>query len=172
LENNSRALITIYIFTYSNLKTLTSAFQILQNILKRYEYYERFLNYPGDWGERAFRGWLIYDLFHDFLKWPIKNIVFGERFDVLLVNNEIKPIINIETKKPGRGLSEYDAFKKRLSDYQTLYYALLTDGKDWMLLNCLDKSEIFYKIGESEEKFNFIIRPLLSKRYLSGEKTK
>ncbi len=151
---------------------MSTASQVLLNVLKRYERYERFLNYPGDWGERAFRGWLIFDLFHQFLKWPIENIVFGERFDVLLVNNEIKPIINIETKKPGRGLSEYNAFKKRLSDYQTLNYAILTDGNEWMLFNCLEHSEICYKLDEKEEKFDSIIRPLFSKRYLSGEQIK
>ena len=74
----------------------------LITILERYKKYEKYLQYPGDWGERAFRGWLVYEIFHDQLQWPIPNIVFGERFDVLFVDGAVKPVIYLETKKPGR----------------------------------------------------------------------
>ena len=52
---------------------LTDSFlSTVKEIMLRYEYYEKYLNYPGDYGERAFRGWLVFDLFHKKLEWPIK----------------------------------------------------------------------------------------------------
>lgn len=146
-----------------------NAYQILTKILERYESYERFLKYPGDWGERAFRGWLVFELFHKYLGWSIEYIVFGERFDVLLINKDKKPIINIETKKPGNGLIGYEDFKKRLEDYQTLYYAILTDGFLWLNLDCLDKTEKKRDISDGEKAFENFIKPFWSRKYIVGE---
>lgn len=145
------------------------AFQALTKILERYNHYERFLNYPGDWGERAFRGWLVFDLFHKYLGWSIEHIVFGERFDVLLINDEIKPLINIETKKPGDGATEYEIFIKRLNDYQTLYYAILTDGYEWLSFDCLDKnSRTTFNLSDGDKAFEEFVKPFWSKRYVIG----
>lgn len=149
---------------------MESAYEIIENIIQRYERYSRFLSYPGDWGERAFRGWLVFDLFHTYLGWPIKNIVFGETYDVLLVDDEVKPIINIETKKPKKGLADYTDFVNRLKHYQTLYYAILTDGYDWLCHDCRDGPEITFTFRQGDEKFKTFIKPFWSKRYLYGDK--
>jgi len=138
---------------------------VVNKIMKRYEDYTNYLRYPGDWGERAFRFWLVMELFHNYLKWPIDKIVFGERFDVLLINDEIKPVINIETKKPGVGSKSYSIFKNRIKDYQTLNYAVLTDGFDWLIYNCIDKIETKFNT-KKDENFNEFIKPLSAKMYL------
>jgi len=148
---------------------MKNAYSILVAILERYNRYERFLKYPGDWGERAFRGWLMFDLFHQYLGWSIEHIVFGERFDVLLVNEEIKPVINIETKKPGNDLVGYEDFRKRLNVYQTLYYAILTDGHEWLCMDCGDKKENKFDISQGEELFENFLKPFWSKRYIVGK---
>jgi len=147
----------------------SSGYKVLKMVLDRYNRYERFLNYPGDWGERAFRGWIVFDLFHKYLGWPIQNIVFGERFDVLLINDDLKPVINIETKKPEKGLADYEDFKERLPIYKTLYYATLTDGYEWLSLDCADKSESIYNPKMSEKDFEKFLLPFWSKKYLYDE---
>lgn len=79
--------------------------QAIKGVMRRYEQYTKYLDYPREWGERAFRGWLVFEVFHTCLKWPIKNIVFGEMYDVLFVNDDIQPMIYVETKKPGERTS-------------------------------------------------------------------
>jgi len=148
---------------------LSSGYKVLTMVLDRYTRYEQFLNYPGDWGERAFRGWLVFELFHEYLRWPIKNIVFGERFDVLLINDDLKPVINIETKKPEKGLADYEDFKKRLPVYQTLYYAISTDGYAWLSYACADHSESIHDLKKSEDDFEKFLLPFWSKKYLYGD---
>jgi hypothetical protein len=65
----------------------------VREVLKRYENYGKYLRFPYEWGERAFRGWLVYEVFHGVLGWPIKYIVFGELFDVLFpVENHRKTV--------------------------------------------------------------------------------
>jgi hypothetical protein len=103
----------------------------IREVLKRYEDYGKYLRFPYEWGERAFRGWLVYEVFHEVLGWPIKYIVFGELFDVLLVDEYVRPKIYLETKRPGRGLVELDEFKARVQHYGTLRYAVITDGFTW-----------------------------------------
>jgi hypothetical protein len=103
----------------------------IREILERYQDYGKYLNFPYEWGERAFRGWLVYEVFHEVLGWPIKYIVFGELFDVLFVDEYIRPKIYLETKRPGRGLAELDEFKDRVRFYGALRYAVITDGFTW-----------------------------------------
>ena len=119
-------------------------------ILERYRKYENYLQYPGEWGERAFRGWLVFEIFHDHLQWPIQNIVFGEKFDVLLVNGAVKPVIYLETKKPERGLADLDAFSRRISKYETLVWAVLTDGYKWIRVDCVRNEEQNFSSLETE----------------------
>jgi len=119
-------------------------------ILERYRKYEDYLQYPGEWGERAFRGWLVFEIFHDHLQWPIPNIVFGERFDVLFVNGAVKPIIYLETKKPERGLADLDAFRRRIGTYETLVWAVLTDGYKWMRVDCIKNEDQNFSSLEPE----------------------
>lgn len=109
---------------------------VLERILERHDRYSTRLNAPGDWGERAFRGWLAIELFHQILAWEPSQIVFGEQFDLLLVDANLHPVVNIETKSPTHKPSARDAtdFKKRLGVYATLRYACLTNGWTWTRL--------------------------------------
>jgi hypothetical protein len=117
----------------------------IREVLKRYEDYGKYLRFPYEWGERAFRGWLVYEVFHEVLGWPIKYIVFGELFDVLLVDEYVRPKIYLETKRPGRGLVELDEFKARVRFYGTLRYAVITDGFTWSRFEVLGE-----KLGTGE----------------------
>lgn len=136
--------------------------------MKRYDMYTRFLNYPGDWGERAFRGWLVFEIFHEKLGWPIENIVFGERYDVLFVDNHIKPVIYLETKKPGRGLAELEQFKARISMYQTLEHAVIANGKQWLRIDVAIKNETLVNLFDSEATWRTFTENLLAKNHLYG----
>jgi len=49
----------------------------LRAILDRYDRYSRYLNFPGEWGERVFRGWVAFEIVHTHLRWPTANIIFG-----------------------------------------------------------------------------------------------
>jgi len=117
----------------------------VREVLKRYENYGKYLRFPYEWGERAFRGWLVYEVFHGVLGWPIKYIVFGELFDVLFVDEYIRPKIYLETKRPGRGLVELDEFKARVQFYGILRYAVITDGFTWSRFEVLGE-----KLGTQE----------------------
>jgi hypothetical protein len=112
---------------------------VLKEVLSRYDRLKGILNFPGDWGERAFRGWLVLDLLNGALGWPSERIVLGERFDILLLDDREIPVINIETKKPGRTPSpaEERDFMNRLGDYPTLQWAYLTNGWDWTRVELL-----------------------------------
>jgi hypothetical protein len=141
----------------------------LTAILTRYRDYERYLKYPGEWGERTFRAWLVFEIFHDYLRWPIPNIVFGEVFDTLFVNDTVKPIIYLETKKPQRGLVDLEAFQRHISKYQTLEWAILTDGYEWFRIDCVRKKEqtiSLLKSGSSQLEDFF--RALAATNYLYG----
>jgi hypothetical protein len=113
----------------------------LNLILDRYKQYEKYLKYPREWGERTFRAWLVFEVFHKRLKWPISKIVFGEIFDVLFVNDSVKPVVYLETKKPERGPSDLEAFQRHIGKYETLEWAVLTDGYDWVRIDCLRKKK-------------------------------
>ena len=117
-------------------------------VLERYQKYEKYLQYPGEWGERAFRGWLVYEVFHIQLRWPISNIVFGEQFDVLLVDEAVKPVIYVETKKPERGLADLEAFKQRSDKYGTLLWVVLTDGYKWLRISRVNNKEKTFSLPE------------------------
>lgn len=140
----------------------------LQTILKRYEQYTRYLNYPGDWGERAFRGWVVYEIFHVCLGWPLKNIVFGERFDVLFVDNDIRPVVYLETKKPQRGLADSEDFEARIPLYQTIKQAVLANGYEWLRIDVVTNSREMLKLPASNLKWNEFSRLLMAKNYIYG----
>ena len=122
----------------------------LTAVLERYRKYESYLQYPGEWGERAFRGWLVFDIFHNHLQWPMPNIVFGERFDVLFVDGAVKPVIYLETKKPERGLADLNAFRQRIGKFETLVWAVLTDGYKWLRVDCVRNEEQNLSTYETE----------------------
>ena len=116
---------------------IDSVISTLNKIIERYRLYTNYLEFPGEWGERAFRGWLVFEVFHKLLGWPIENIIFGERYDVLFVNSDIQPVIYLETKKPKRGLADLSEFKSRSKYYRTLIYAVLTDGYKWLRIDLI-----------------------------------
>ncbi|MDQ3753917.1 MAG: hypothetical protein M3371_04205 [Acidobacteriota bacterium] len=72
----------------------------LHEILKRGEKTGARLAYPGEGGERRFRGWLVSDLLAKTLDWHTDNIIVGERFDILLQDEHGFPVVTIETKTP------------------------------------------------------------------------
>ncbi len=118
------------------------ALTAIKTLLRRYDQYTGRLNVPGDWGERAFRGWLAMDLLCDALGWPSAHVVFGERFDILLLDQSLYPVVNIETKKPRHEASskEKTSFEDRLKYYGTLRWACLTNGTAWLRLSLLSPS--------------------------------
>lgn len=140
----------------------------LQTILKRYEQYTRYLNYPGEWGERAFRGWVVYEIFHVCFGWPLENIVFGERFDVLFVDNDIRPAVYLETKKPGRGLADCEEFEARIPSYQTIKQAVLANGYEWLRIDTVTKSREMVKLSASDLKWSEFSKLLMAKNYIYG----
>jgi hypothetical protein len=110
-----------------------SFINVLNGILQRYDKYTGRLNIPGEWGERAFRGWIILDFLFTELGWPSTNIILGERFDILLLNEALHPVVNIETKKPRSRIIQQEKkdFLNRLAMYPTLEWAFLTNGIYW-----------------------------------------
>jgi hypothetical protein len=104
----------------------------VKELLMRYKKYSGYLSFPYEWGERAIRGWLVYEIFHEVLGWPCENIVLGEKFDVLFVDEDVKPKLYLETKKPAKGLKNINNFKDRIRFYGTLRYAIITDGSVWV----------------------------------------
>jgi len=112
---------------------------ILVEILNRYDRYGRLVRYPGEWGERAFRFWLIVELFMNVLGWPSQSIVLGEKYDVLLLDNDIRPVIYIETKRPDITVSEehVEEAKERAKDYFSIRYVVVANGKMWVLYDAI-----------------------------------
>lgn len=142
----------------------------LITILERYKKYENYLHYPGEWGERAFRGWLVYELFHANLQWPISNIVFGEMFDVLFVDGAVKPVIYLETKKPGRGLADLQAFIQRSGKYETLVWIILTDGYKWLRIdNTTNKEQAFSSLERDLAYWQDFFRVFKATDYIYGD---
>jgi len=110
---------------------------VSRSILQRCEEVGEKVGYPGEGGERRFRGWLGSDLLSGVFGWPSKNVVIGERFDVLLVNDEDHAVATIETKTPYHQASkkERQDFEERLSGYPTLRTAYFTNGPEWERLD-------------------------------------
>src|SRR5947209_9645328 len=94
----------------------------IRNVLQRCDEVGEKVGYPGEGGERRFRAWINSDLLQNVLRWPSKNAVVGERFDLLLVSDEHHAIATIETKTPYRNASkkEREDFEKRLDGFPTL----------------------------------------------------
>lgn len=142
--------------------------EAVQGIMERYERYTRYLNYPGEWGERAFRGWVVYEVFHALLGWPLENIIFGERYDVLFIDNDVRPVVYLETKKPGRGLADFEDFKNRIPIYQTIKHAALANGYEWLRMDIATNTEETIKLIDSDSKWDRFAKHLLAKNFLYG----
>jgi hypothetical protein len=87
--------------------------------------------------------------------------VFGELFDVLFIDEYIRPKIYLETKRPGKGLVELDKFKDRVRFYGTLRYAVITDGFAWSRFEVLGG-----KLGAQETVDIGKADPILVGRFL------
>ena len=105
----------------------------IRSVLQRCDEIGEKVGYPGEGGERRFRKWIASDLLEGVLGWPIKNVVIGERFDVLLISDEHHALATIETKTPYHQASKKDRadFEDRLSGYPTLRTAYFTNGSEW-----------------------------------------
>jgi hypothetical protein len=144
-------------------------FDKVTELLARYEKYSGYLNFPYEWGERALRGWLVYELFHEVLEWPLKNIVLGEQFDVLFIDEDMKPKLYLETKKPGKGLADIDRFKHRIRYYGTLRYAVLTDGSEWARFEVTGEKLINQMLVDTKKAvkmWSIFFKPLCAKSFL------
>jgi hypothetical protein len=105
----------------------------IASILQRCREVGERVGYPGEGGERRFRGWLNSDLLQQTLNWPSKSVVVGEIFDLLLLNDDQHPLATIETKTPYHKASkkEQKDFRDRLSGFPTLRTGYFTNGPEW-----------------------------------------
>jgi len=123
---------------------------VIRQLLTRYREYEKLIRYPGDWGERAFRFWLVKELFTDVLGWNSKFIVFGERYDVLLLDDYIRPKLYLETKRPNTRITNslIEEAIERSKEFYSIDYVIITNGIEWVLHDCIKGME--YKIANIE----------------------
>jgi len=126
----------------------------VRQLSTRYRRYEELIKYPGDWGERAFRFWLIKELFMDVLGWRTEYIVFGERYDVLLLDECIRPKIYVETKKPGIQIigRHVEEALRRAEDFYSIDYVIVTNGITWILYDRVKNTK--FKIDNIEKTGN------------------
>ena len=137
---------------------------LMTAIIQRTQKYNQMLKFPHEGTERMIRGWIALEMLHDLFQWPSENIVFGETFDLLLVDNLIRPVIYLETKSISyeidldKSLEEINKILLRTGRRPTLNYLIITNGIKWMIYNV---------IGEplSEQEINDI-RNIKNKEYL------
>jgi len=142
----------------------------LKVILERYDRYSRYLDFPGEWGERVFRGWVAFEIVHAHLRWPVANIVFGEKYDILMVDDNVKPVVYLETKRPRRGLADVQEFLDRLERYPTLVEAVLANGYEWLRLDLAKKTEERVNLKSEPDEWMSFIKPLVASNFLYGAK--
>jgi hypothetical protein len=105
----------------------------IRRVLERCDEVGEKVGFPGEGGERRFRKWIASELLEAVLRWPVKNVVVGERFDVLLLSDDDHALATIETKTPYHNASkkERNDFEERLSGFPTLRTAYFTNGPQW-----------------------------------------
>ncbi|MBZ5615902.1 MAG: N-6 DNA methylase [Acidobacteriia bacterium] len=111
----------------------------IHSVLRRCEEVGGRLDFPGEGGERRFRSWLATEVLQTVLGWPPKQVVVGERFDILLVNDELHPVATIETKTPFHKATrkEKKDFEERLDGFPSLRTAYFTNGSEWDRLDII-----------------------------------
>jgi hypothetical protein len=111
----------------------TEILAVLQGVLDEYTSQSTIIRIPHEGGERPFRKLLVDRFIEDLLGWPSDNVIVGERFDILCVDEQRKPVIAIETKAPGTQFTVQDFadFESRLRFHPTIEYAYITDGWTW-----------------------------------------
>src|SRR5208282_2549711 len=147
----------------------------IRSVLQRCEEVGEKVDFPGEGGERRFRKWIASELLEGVLGWPVKSVAIGERFDVLLLSDEVHALATIETKTPYHRASKKERadFEERLSGFPTLRHAYFTNGAEWNRLDIvvsgaelrvLDRSS--FDLGKHSPAYaEQFFAPL---RYLSG----
>jgi hypothetical protein len=105
----------------------------IRSVLERCEEVGEKIDFPGEGGERRYRAWLNSELLQGTFGWPSKNVLVGERFDLLLVGADDHAVATIETKTPYHKASkkEREDFEERLAGFPTLRTAYFTNGPEW-----------------------------------------
>jgi hypothetical protein len=105
----------------------------IRSVLQRCDEVGEKVGFPGEGGERRFRKWIASELLEGVLRWPVKNVMVGERFDVLLLSDDDHALATIETKTPYHQASKKERtdFEERLSGFPTLRTAYFTNGSEW-----------------------------------------
>lgn len=108
----------------------------LELILSRHAHLKPKVGFRGDFGERAFRFWLVLDVLMPVYGWRHERVVAGEVYDLLLLDRREQCVVAIETKNPGHVPTKEDirAFEGRLHHFPTLQWAFFTDGRIWRRL--------------------------------------
>lgn len=150
----------------------------LQSILARCRDAEPQLAYPGEGGERPFRGWLVADFLARVLGWPSEKTPLGERFDIRLLDSNNHVVATIETKAPEETISAKDRedFEERLGGYASLQVAYITNGTIWERVDLLAPEGIPTVRGRdaldleraSPEHVEAFFAPLAVDRYVAG----
>jgi type I restriction-modification system DNA methylase subunit len=128
----------------------------IRRVLRRCEEVGERIDFPGEGGERRFRGWLASELLEGVLEWPNENVIIGERFDVLLVSDEDHALATIETKTPYHTASKQERrdFEERLSGFPTLRTAYFTNGPDWDRLDIVVSGAELHVVERSSFDIN------------------
>lgn len=145
----------------------------LTALLARYDDLKQRLGFPGDFGERAFRGWLVLDVLQQCYGWDSERLVFGEVYDLLLLSRNRLPVVTIETKIPSHRPTPTDirSFENRLHHYATLHYAYFTDGYVWRRLHLAAPSGMQVVLDDQSASLGdgaslrTLLEPLAAKRY-------
>lgn len=155
-----------------------SILSVLAEILKRCKAASERLGYPGEGGERQFRGWLVSDLLATVLGWPTASIPVGERFDLILQDADGFPVATIETKTPYKKITtkERKDFEDRLSAYGTLRTAFITNGVEWERLEIavpggtleIRSREKLNVSAATEEEAEAFFSPITADRFFPG----
>lgn len=144
---------------------------ISREILARYDRYTGHLKFPGDWGERPIRGWLVSEVFHDVLGWPFGSIILGERFDTLFVDDMINPKVYLETKIPRlfrneRNLGPIEKKAINLAKrYPTIEQVVISDVESWFRIDLVRHLRALADVKSGEAKWKTLVRGLRFEDY-------
>ena len=105
----------------------------IRRAVERTAQMSRQLRVPGEGNERPFRYWLTSFLLVPVLHWPEDKVKTGEGFDIILLDEQDKERVTIETKAPLHKASgkEREDFTTRLRGLPRLRAAYFTNGTEW-----------------------------------------
>ena len=75
----------------------------------------------------------------DVLGWDSKYVVFGEKYDVLFLDDYIRPKLYLETKKPDIHITKNHVKEaiERSKEFYSIGYVIVTNGTTWVLHDCI-----------------------------------